>query len=73
MAQAYIIECGDDDAGVVTQEGRGFLFHAANRTYRRLEGQNETEQDSRRNARRENHCRHGCANSSERADGRTFH
>jgi hypothetical protein len=38
MAQAYIIECGEDDAGIVTRETRGFLFHAANRTYRRLEG-----------------------------------
>ncbi|WP_294537530.1 hypothetical protein [uncultured Rhodoblastus sp.] len=38
MSQAYIIECGDDDAGIVTRETRGFLFHAANRTYRRLEG-----------------------------------
>jgi hypothetical protein len=38
MAQAYIIECGDDDAGIVTRETRGFLFHAADRTYRRLEG-----------------------------------
>jgi hypothetical protein len=38
MAQAYIIECGDDDAGIVTRETHGFLFHAADRTYRRLEG-----------------------------------
>jgi hypothetical protein len=38
MAQAYIIECGDDDAGIVTREARGFLFHSANQTYRRLEG-----------------------------------
>jgi hypothetical protein len=38
MAQAYIIECGDDDAGIVTRETRGFLFHAAEKTYRRLEG-----------------------------------
>lgn len=38
MAQAYIIECGEDAAGIVTPDTRGFLFHAAHRTYRRLEG-----------------------------------
>jgi hypothetical protein len=38
MAQAYIIECGEDAAGIVTRDPQGFLFHAANQTYRRLEG-----------------------------------
>jgi len=38
MTQAYMIECGNDDAGIVTREGHDFLFHAANQTYRRLEG-----------------------------------
>ena len=38
MAQAYIIECGEDDAGIVTRETQGFLFHAADKAYRRLEG-----------------------------------
>jgi hypothetical protein len=38
MTKAYIIECGEDAAGIVTQDEHGFFFHAANQTYRRLEG-----------------------------------
>jgi hypothetical protein len=39
MSQAYVIECGDLAAGIVTRERRGFLFHAAADAFRRLNGQ----------------------------------
>jgi len=39
MSQAYVIECGELAAGIVTREHRGFLFHAAADAYRRLNGQ----------------------------------
>ena len=39
MYNAYIIECGECAAGIVTREKRGFLFHAATDAFRPLDGQ----------------------------------
>jgi hypothetical protein len=39
MYNAYIIECGEVAAGIVTREKRGYLFHAAVDAFRPLEGQ----------------------------------
>jgi len=39
MYNAYIIECGEIAAGIVTREKRGYLFHAAADAFRPLEGQ----------------------------------
>jgi hypothetical protein len=39
MHNAYIIESGDLAAGIVTREKRGFVFHSAAKTFRRLDGQ----------------------------------
>ena len=39
MHNAYIIECGEIAAGIVTREKRGYLFHAAADAFRPLEGQ----------------------------------
>jgi hypothetical protein len=51
MSQAYIIECGDDAAGIVTREKRGFIFHAAADVFRPLDGQTfETPQRAQRAA-----------------------
>jgi hypothetical protein len=51
MSEAYIIECGDFAAGIVTREKRGFLFHAAADAFRPLEGRIfETPQKAQRAA-----------------------
>jgi hypothetical protein len=53
MFNAYIIECGDFAAGIVTREKRGFLFHAAEDAFRRLDGQTfDTPQQAQRAAER---------------------
>jgi hypothetical protein len=39
MSHAYIIECGEHAAGIVTREKRGFIFHAAAAVFRPLDGQ----------------------------------
>jgi hypothetical protein len=51
MYDAYIIECGEFAAGIVTREKRGFLFHAAADAYRPLDGQTfDTPQQAQRAA-----------------------
>lgn len=39
MSHAYIIECGEHAAGIVTREKHGFIFHAAAAVFRPLDGQ----------------------------------
>jgi hypothetical protein len=51
MYNAYIIECGEVAAGIVTREKRGYLFHAAAAPFRPLEGQTfDTPQKAQRAA-----------------------
>ena len=51
MSQAYVIECGELAAGIVTREQRGFVFHAAANAFRLLDGQMfRTPQDAQRAA-----------------------
>jgi hypothetical protein len=39
MHHAYIIETGETAAGIVTREKQGFVFHAAEATFRAMDGQ----------------------------------
>jgi hypothetical protein len=51
MSHAYVIECGELAAGIVTREKRGFLFHAAADVFWRLNGQTfRTPQEAQRAA-----------------------
>ncbi|MCW2275819.1 hypothetical protein GJ654_15655 [Rhodoblastus acidophilus] len=51
MSHAYVIECGELAAGIVTREERGFLFHAAADAFRLLNGQTfRTPQEAQRAA-----------------------
>ncbi|MCW2283196.1 hypothetical protein M2323_000965 [Rhodoblastus acidophilus] len=51
MSHAYVIECGELAAGIVTRESRGFIFHAAADAFLRLNGQTfQTPQEAQRAA-----------------------
>jgi hypothetical protein len=39
MSEVYIIECGEDAAGIVIREKRGFMFHASAQAFWSLDGQ----------------------------------
>jgi hypothetical protein len=53
MSHAYVIECGELAAGIVTRERRGFIFHAAADAFRLINGQMfRTPQEAQRAAER---------------------